>query len=218
MKGRSVRLSSEDETLERTVFEGYGITGDTFAVNYRALIHFLHENLHKSTLPPPPKFAKPDCEHLSEIDTSKFHCVYERKNAPPSIKPDLHLIDCAHCKQQKETRLAKEKINIPETTPVILPPVAVQGDLPPTEEPAATRIQFADDEHLEPIEGWQKIINYSKTDGSKICPFEHNKQYRFVYRFFCVNCERNHPKKYSACLALRASVQSTANTQKVNFT
>lgn len=205
MKGRSVRLGSDDDERERQIFERYGINQDTFSDNYRALLRLLHENLHKETPVPPAKYEKPDCKHLSEPQPSIFHCVYQRANAPPHIKA-VHLIDCAAC-----MKLRNPVTN--ETPSTTLSP--------PREETAAIqtqRIQFADDEHLTPFEGYEKVAFYVRSDNGKFCPFEHDKRAQVVYKYNCLNCEKHHNKKYLACLTLRSTIQSVTQHPKVTTT
>jgi hypothetical protein len=199
MVQRSFRLEPDEVELERVLFEAYGFVDGSTTDKYRNLIKFLTEHLRKTDeLIPKPKYEKPNCTNLTEPETGKYHCVFRRENKPPLIEKNLHLIDCASCKQQEGK---------PKQTP--------QPQIQPIPKLVNSGGEISSIQHkqqLTPVVHQKftpnpafdtTVVNYTNDKMQRVCPFIHDtKNWLVYYEYACKTCRKETPDKSQACVNL----------------
>jgi len=191
MEKRSVKLSSDYVKKERTIFETYGLNNDSYSDNHKGLLDILFDNIDKAPLTPPKKYDIPDCKKFTDID-GKYHCVTGKRNKLVQYKT-THLAICTICvKQGGNIPLAEPEQNTEEAvTTIVLPEPVKVGEVP--------QLDKEGNEIYTPIQGYEKILFYVRSDGGKLCPFEKGL---IAYKFVCKACEKNYPAKHESCLTL----------------
>ena len=205
---RGFRLDSDGLSDERTIMEAYGVEGSSTTEQYRNLLRFLAVHIRKKgSSIPEPKYEKPNCEHLTEPEPSKFYCVHERNNSKPQCS-QVHLVNCNKCYELKQKRAEQKTTLVSETKPE--PNTHVS---PFSLKPISGFAEKTNVKHQQPkismtnrtvkmgsLE-WDVVENFvphvKVEDGSRMCTFSGDLVY---VNTDCKQCKQVNNPMYSACV------------------